>query len=1113
MKPWTKLVATLVAAAALTAGGSTPALSAEPTPAPAWAVDSLPLPTHFIPGDSSGTASYQIIVSSIGGAFTDGSPITITDTLPAGLTTVGAPELKLRFGNNSEEKKDFGPSVCQQQKPAQSVIVTCTVPTEYASPTGDEPSRLGPGESLNLTIPVSVPVGITEGSSLVNQVQVQGGGAATASTNSENLASATPAPRGLSFFRATATDAAGQPVAQAGADLYQYRISFALNTKKSQPGALAPFIPSGGDAKDLRTKLPPGLVADAVHSPRCTARQFDTRRSLTFINPVFGTNHDYEVNECPDASALGLASFRLNGTRGELTVALYNLVPPPGMPAQLGFFVPTSPVSTYIDTEVSPEDGYRITGTVHNASQIQRITAANVTIWGNPAATAHDPMRGRCSTPYVYYSIDPGLPCPAGTAEQSLWRLPTSCGRALETTMDVNTWSEPESFVSATSVGPVIEGCDQVPFDPTFALQPDTQVADSPTGLEVDLHIPQPAGLEGLSESDLRDTSVQLPSGLVVNPSGANGLHACSEDQVGYEGIVSDVQQFSNAPAACPSAAKIGSVEVDTPLLDHSLKGGIYVASPRANPFGSLLALYIAVHDPETGVVLKLAGEVEADAGTGQLTTSFDHTPQLPFEDFKLRFFGGPSAALRTPQTCGNHTVSSSLTPWSAPGSGPPATRVAEFAISSVFGGGPCVESGSELPNAPAFQAGTETPLAGSSSPIVINLDRDDGSQELSQLTISAPPGLLARLAGVAYCPESAIAAAAGKAGSDEAMSPTCPSASRVGSVAVAAGAGPAPFQTEGTVYLAGPYKGAPLSLAIVTPAVAGPYDLGTVIVRVALLVDPETAQITAVSDPIPHILQGIPLDVRSISIRLDRSGWGLNPTDCSAFAFRGTAVSVFDQSADLMHGFQAGGCDRLAFKPKLRIGLKGSTKRNRFPALKAVLTYPKKGIYANIARAQVGLPHSEFLEQDHIGSTCTRPQLAAAHCPAASIYGRAKAWSPLLDKPLEGPVYLGVGFGHALPDLVADLDGQIRILLHSRIDTTKQNGIRSTFEVVPDAPVSRFVLEMKGGKKGLLVNSENLCLKAQRANARFVAHNGRQVTLRPVIDNGCKPKRHLKRG
>ncbi len=311
----------------------------------------------------------------------------------------------------------------------------------------------------------------------------------------------------------------------------------------------------------------------------------------------------------------------------------------------------------------------------------------------------------------------------------------------------------------------------------------------------------------------------------------------------------------------------------------------------------------------------------------------------------------------------------------------------------------------------------------------------------------------------------------------------------------------------QGRAYLTGPYKGGPLGLAIITPAVAGPYDLGTVVVRSALEVDPFTAQITAKSDPIPTELKGISLDVRSIAVKLNRSNFTLNPTNCEAMNVGGSVTSSLGQTATLANRFQVGNCKKLGFKPMLKIGLEGGTKRNRFPALKAVLTYPKKGAYANIARAQVGLPPAEFLEQGHIGTVCTRPQLAAAQCPAASVYGRVKVWSPLLDKPLKGPVYLGTGFGHTLPDLVAELNGQIRVLVHARIDTTKQKGLRSTFEFVPDAPVSRFVLEMRGGKKGLLVNSVNLCRKTHRANARFVAHNGRQVTLRPVVENDCKKK------
>jgi hypothetical protein len=377
-------------------------------------------------------------------------------------------------------------------------------------------------------------------------------------------------------------------------------------------------------------------------------------------------------------------------------------------------------------------------------------------------------------------------------------------------------------------------------------------------------------------------------------------------------------------------------------------------------------------------------------------------------------------------------------------------------------------------------------------------------------LSATLPPGLTGRLAGIPYCSEGQIAAAEHQSGAAEKAGPSCPSASEVGSVNVGAGPGPDPFYAQGHAYLAGPYKGAPLSMAIVTPAVAGPFDLGTVVVRSALYVDPESAKITVKSDPIPTILAGIPLDIRSVAVNVSRNQFTLNPTNCNPMAIGGTAFGQSSEAA-LSSPFQVGACKALGFKPKLSLNLKGATKRGKHPALRAVVTYPK-GAYANIAKAAVTLPHSEFLDQSHIKTICTRVQFAADDCPAASVYGRARAITPLLDKPLEGPVYLRSS-SHKLPDLVAALGGQIDVDLAGRIDTGKNGGIRNTFEAVPDAPVSKFVLEMQGGKKGLLVNSENICKQANRATVLLDAQNGKVDDFNPVVNNSCakKHKRHKK--
>jgi hypothetical protein len=616
-----------------------------------------------------------------------------------------------------------------------------------------------------------------------------------------------------------------------------------------------------------------------------------------------------------------------------------------------------------------------------------------------------------------------------------------------------------------------------------------------------------------LGEADLKQTTVTLPPGLLPNPSFADGLAACSEAQIGYQGIKEGRQTFSTEPAQCPDAAKVGTVEVDTPLVDHPLPGAVYLAKQGENPFGSLLAIYIAVNDPQTGVVVKLPAKVSPDPVTGQLTTTVEESPQVPFEDFKLDFFEGARAPLRTPQTCGesattpNFTTTTQLVPWTSP-EGATATPADSFTIAQAPGGGACAATKAALPNAPSFEAGTASPIAGAYSPFLLRLKREDGSQELRGLNVTLPLGLTAKLAGTAECSEAQIAQAQSRnkpgEGALEKASPSCPAASQLGTVTVGAGSGPAPFYVNGTAYLAGPYKGAPLSMAIITPAVAGPFDLGSVVVRAALQLDPETAKVTVQSDPLPTILEGIPLDVRSIAVKVDRPDFTLNPTSCEVKALTAEAISTENQVANLNNRFQVGGCSNLGFKPKLSLKLGGGTKRGDHPSLTATLTYPK-GNYANIAKAQVALPHSEFLDSTHIKTICTRVQFAANSCPAASIYGFAKATTPLLDKPLEGPVYLRSS-SNPLPDLVVDLNGQIHVTLAGRVDSV-HGGTRNSFEAVPDAPVSKFTLSLPAGKKSLLQNSTNICQGSHKATAKFTAQNGKTFEARPQLEAKCKGK------
>jgi hypothetical protein len=907
------------------------------------------------------------------------------------------------------------------------------------------------------------------------------------------LPAAAQADFGIDSFSAAALEEGGTVDLQAGSHPYEYKVALKLNQDSEERPE--------GTLRTFTLDLPAGMVGNPRAVPRCSGADFEG------IFP-----------QCPANTAIGVAYFQIKGLEGDgpensLGAPVYNLTPPLGVVASFGFSVVNE--NSFQEASLRGSDhGASVSDlTIPTALEIRSVTEI---IWGVPGDPSHDALRGPC--------LEEGGSCPFefdGGVKPFL-SLPTACGGPLQTTVSIDSVQKPglpqsASVLSEDEVGPIgLNGCNALEFEPTISAQPTTDVADSPSGLDVNIHQPQNEDPEGLSTAHLKDVKVTLPAGMTLNPSAGNGLGACSEGQIGYKPAEGKIQ-FSDAPQSCPNAAKVGTLQAISPAVNHPLPGKIYVAKPFQNPFGSLLAIYLAVEDEQTGINIKLAGKVEPDAKTGQLTARFTENPQAPIEDIETSFFEGPEATLKTPLTCGTKTTTAVLTPWSTP-EGADVTESDSFETSVAPGGGNCPKSEAEAPNKPAFSAGTLTPQAGVYSPFVLKLSRPDGSQQITGLDTTLPKGLAAKLTGVPYCSEAQLAAAKARevpnAGALERQSPSCPLASEVGTVTVGAGAGIAPLYVSGHAYLAGPYKGAPLSLAIITPAVAGPFDLGAVVVRTALYIDSETAQVHAVSDPLPSIIDGIPLDLRSIAVDLSRPDFALNPTSCNAMAVLGSVSSPSGQAASLSSPFQVGGCKSLKFAPKLALSLKGGTRRTKHPALRAVVTYPK-GHYANIKRAQVTLPHSEFLDQAHIGTICTRVQFAAGggngeQCPKASVYGFARAFTPLLDKPLEGPVYLRSS-SHELPDLVGALSGQVDFAVVGRVDTGKGGGIRNTIEAAPDAPVSKFVLEMKGGKKGLLVNSENICKKPQRATVHFSAHNGKFTNTTPLIRNSCggKGKKH----
>jgi hypothetical protein len=819
-----------------------------------------------------------------------------------------------------------------------------------------------------------------------------------------------------------------------------------------------------GDPKDVVANLPRGLVVNPAATPvKCNEEE------------LVGDNGG---RSCPTASAVGVLNARLNagGPIGSdagsfhtnLTVAVYNMVAPPGAPAEFGVNVLGDGIVLHIEGRVRTGGDYGLTGEVSGIGQKRGVFGSTLTLWGDPSAASHDRWRGDCASHNVSRTIEQkGIPsCPVEPTSTPLLSMPTSCpGTSLESTMSADSWQEPNQFVSAMPfLSPAVTGCSSLDFSPSIEVQPETSVSDSPTGLHVDLHVPQSEDLSTLAEANLKDTVVTLPAGMVVNPSSADGLQGCSSAQVDLHG---------EGPAMCPDASKIGSVEVDTPLLERPLPGSVYIASQGDNPFNSLLAIYVVVEGQ--GIIVKLAGHVEPDPVTGRLRTTFEDNPQLPFEDFKLDFFGGPRASLTTPPTCGAYTAESMLTPWSGT---PPVTLAGEpgnsFTVASGPDGTACASSPAELPNHPGFTAGTFSSSAGSYSPFVLKLTRENGSQIFKGLNVMMPLGLTGKLAGISLCSQAQIETAAHNPGTVEQSSPACPASSQVGTVSVGAGSG-APFYAQGHAYLAGPYEGAPFSLAIVTPAVAGPFDLGTVVVRSALHIDPNTAQVTVKSDPLPTILQGIPLDIRSITVTIDRAQFTLNPTSCAPMTIAATAIAQSSEAA-LTTPFQATNCASLPFKPSLSASTSGKTsKANGASFAVNVTQHPGE---ANIHKVNLTLPLVLPARLTTLQKACTEAQFNAnpAGCPEGSNIGTAIARTPLLNSPLTGPAYLVSHGGAAFPDVEFVLQGEgVEIILDG--GTNIKKGITySKFETVPDAPITSFETVFPQGPHSALAANANLC-------------------------------------
>jgi hypothetical protein len=912
------------------------------------------------------------------------------------------------------------------------------------------------------------------------------------------------------------TNADGTPASQAGSHPFAMTIKLGVNTFTTAGGE----VPDG-EIKDLTVTQIPGFAGSPTAVPTCSAEDFSTR--------VDGRP------DCPDATALGYVGNEIEFTvippdksGAFFHVPVYNLTPPPGVPARLGFVVLNVPIT--IDVVLSEQQPYNLVAKLRNIPQAVLFYSSKLTLWGSPASPAHDSLRGDCVGEVGFATPEPVSlgKCPVGIEEKPFLTLPRACEGPQATVFAATSWLA-ESFEGSvlTHDGAIpsnprgMTGCGAIGFAPRISSAPSTSQAETGSGLDftVDIHDEGLSSPTGIALSDIKDARITLPQGMTINPSVGEGLDVCTPADLKRETL------DSLPGEGCPNASKLGTVHAETPLVDEALEGSVFLAQqddpgtsePGAeNPFDSLIALYMVVKNTNMGVLVKEPLKVEPDPKTGQLVTTLKDNAQIPVSHFVFHFKEGARSALITPPTCGTYETKAEFTPWANPDQ--VLTTTSSFKVTSGVGGGPCPPGGVP-PFHPHFEAGAINNNAGSFSPFNMRLIREDGEQDMTKFSSILPPGELGSLQGVDKCPDSAIAIAKSKTGRQEKASPSCPANSLIGHTLAGAGVGGALTYVGGQIYLGGPYHGDPLSVISVTPALAGPFDAGTVVVQLALTLNPKTAEVEvdgANSDPIPHILKGIVLKVRDLRVYVDRPNFTLNPTSCDESSAKatlfGSYLDVFSPSDDrpthLSTRYQAANCLNLGFKPSLSLNLKGGTKRGGHPGLIANYT-PRKGD-ANVKGLVVRLPRSAFLDQGHIRTICTRVQFAAKACPAAAQYGSIKAWTPLLDTPLEGPVWLRSS-NHKLPDLVFDLHGLVDIEVATRIDSAK-GGIRASLENLPDAPLSKVVLKMQGGKKGLIINSRNLCGAVSKANVEYSGQNGKEAKANPVMRADCGGKRKHKR-
>jgi hypothetical protein len=1059
--------------------------SAAAAGSPWWHVDWVGEPSKIAPG---GEGVIVVKAENIGTATAEG-PETISDVLPEGFTVIeseGEPEVELFAFQIGEGKANINEFF--HECTAVNRNVTCPVSVGAVE---------RPFEYLEMRIHVKAEFASEPLTQPLNTAQLtERDGPPVSSTHTLHVEEGAPV-FGVASFAMTPEDEGGIVDTRAGSHPEQVTTTLAMNA------GVHPWQPPDL-LRNLHFELPAGFLGNVNAVGRCD--------ELDFQHVVEGGS----ANLCPSDSVIGAAVVTIdeprNSKRITYPVPVFNLQPKAGEPARFGFELIKSPV--ILDTSVRTGGDYGVNVDVSNVTELASLVSSTVTLWGVPNASLHDESRGWGCLAGSYWQAQSGAPCIPSTETHPLpfLTMPTSCGVPFAPTVTATSWPDlehPEGATTPAMGAPLedafgrplsINGCNQLAFAPSIEVEPEVHRANNPTGLSVSVRMPHEteANGNGLASSAIRSATVTLPDGLDLNPAAAGGLEACSEAAVGFVARSEATGGSTFTPGVpvpfCPDASKVGSVKFTLPIISGPLEGAVYLATQNANPFGSLLALYVVAENPALGVRVKLAGEVQLGP-SGQVTTSFIDTPQAPIEEAEFKFFGGPRAALGTPQLCGSYMTKATFVPWSAGAAAEPSST---FAINSGTDGGPCP---SAQAFAPKLQAGSGNPNAGAFSTVSTRISRSDADQTLSTVQLRLPPGLAGMISSVTPCGEA------------EANAGTCGAQSLIGHDSALVGLGSEPYEvTGGQVFLTGPYHGAPFGLSIVTPAKAGPFDLGNVVVRARLDVDRRTAQVTVTTDALPQLIKGIPLDVKKIFVNVDRQSFTFNPTSCAPMSFSGPIQGAAGANALVSAPFQVANCANLKFDPKFTVSTSAHTSKAKGAQLVAKVAYPKtaQGSEANITKVKVALPKRLPSRLTTLQKACLAAVYAAnpANCPAGSIVGHARVKTPVLPVPLTGPAYFVSHGNEAFPSLTIVLQGD-NVTVELVGTTLIRNGITSTtFNAVPDVPFSEFELTLPQGPNSALAANGNLCQGSLLMPTEFFGQNGAVLKQSTKIAvTGCKKK------